>query len=157
MCSTNFGTFLLASDTANAFAPAFEKSYLCMHLVAPGASPPQHQAPLECRFETIMPLITRLGAPWHLLLSDAFERSFEWSPAKSCEGWDKGQHLPQTIPPWLLRIDLNHSSNGSLVEVFLALRARDSPDTRYALSAAKMQRRMNLMVLHPSWKFSLND
>ena len=72
MCSTHFGTFLLASDTANALAPAFEKSYLCMHLVAPGASPPQHQAPLECRFETIMTLITRLGVPWHLLLSEAF-------------------------------------------------------------------------------------
>lgn len=147
MCSTNFGTFLLASDTANAFAPAFEKSYLCMHLVAPGASPPQHQAPLECRFETIMPLITRL---------DAFERSFEWSPAAGIKGNTATPSPNQAAA--LLRIDLNHdSSNGSLVEVFLALRARDSPDTRYALSAAKMQRRMNLMVLHPSWKFSLND
>ena len=69
---------------------------------------------------------------------------------ESCEGWDKGQHLPQTK---LKRIDLNHdSSPGSLVEVFLAgLRARDSPaDRSYALSAAKLQHSRNLMFLQSS-------
>jgi hypothetical protein len=142
---------------SNVFAPAFEKSYLCMHLVAPGASPPQHQAPLECRFETIMTLITRLGVPWHLLLSDSFERRFEWSPAKA---GIKGNTFPKpswSALIWTMTPPLVPSLRCSWPALELGIHQRTEVMHSVQLSCNTAGIWCSCSHQSESWKFCLND